>query len=115
MIVKFADVVKTKIGGCSKCFSITYSLPYMIDKELADFLSAFGQPVYNLNSLKVLRINVANGFHIEGRVGTKTIKLVMPKKYEKRPLGQIQERNSFEKNLADWLTKKLKITVELEG
>jgi hypothetical protein len=113
MMVKFADVVKTKTGGCPKCFSVTYSLPYNIDAELAEFLIGFGKPVYDLNAIKVLRINAANGFHIEGRLGAKQIKLVMPKKYEKR--GQIQERDEFERNLADWLTKKLDITVELEG
>ena len=113
MRVKFADVVKTKTGGCPKCFSITYTLPYNIDKDLADFLAGFGSPVYDLNAIKVLRINAANGLHIEGRVGAKSIKLVMPKKYENK--ANIQERDDFERNLADWLTKKLKITVELEG
>jgi hypothetical protein len=112
-MVKFADVVTMKLGGCARCFSVTYSLPCLVDRSLADFLSWFGKPIYPLDSVRLIRINAPNGFHIESRINTKTIKLVMPKKYEKIPIDTIQEKKIFDQNVADWITQKLNIAVEI--
>jgi hypothetical protein len=114
-MVKFNEAVQTRKSGCSKCFSIIYTLPCLIDKELADFLlNDFGKPKYPLNAVKLLRIDARNGFHIEGRIGTKTIKFVMPKKYEKIDADKIVEKIKFETNLIEWMSQKLNILIEKE-
>ena len=112
-MVNFVDIVTSKTGGCAKCFNITYTLPYLIDADLANYLTGFGHPAYPLATVRLLRINAPNGFHIEGRIGTKSIKFVMPKKYEKVPLDQIQEKKDFEKALATWLSQKLNMAVDI--
>jgi hypothetical protein len=37
----------------------------------------------------------------------------MPKKYEKIPLNQIQEKKDFEQALASWLSQKLNMAVDI--
>lgn len=112
-MTKFSEVVQTRTSGCSKCFSMIYTLPCMLDKEIAKFLVSFGSPKYPLDAVRLLRIDAADGFHIEGRLGTKTIKFVMPKKYEKVPIQTIAEKNRFEQCLADWMTNKLNIIIDI--
>jgi len=113
-MTKFSEAVQTKTSGCAKCFSMIYTLPCILDKEVAKFLTSFGSPKYPLATVKLIRIDAADGFHIEGRIGTKTIKFVMPKKYEKVPIKTIEEKNRFEQCLANWMTQKLNITIDIE-
>ena len=110
-MTKFSDVVQKRVGGCSKCSSIIYTLPCVISRDIEDYLVDFGKPVYPLNAVKLLRIDFL-GFHIEGRVGTKSIKFVMPKKYEKVPQQKIDKLVAFEKALADYITDTLHVEIE---
>jgi hypothetical protein len=111
-MVSFSDVVKTKTSGCAKCFSMIYTLPCIVDRDLAGYLTSFGPSAYPLDKVRLLRINAKDGFHIEARINTKIIKFVMPKKFEKVSLDKIEELQRFEKSLAAWMSNKLNIVVE---
>lgn len=112
-MIKFSDLVTTKTSGCSKCFSVLYTLPCQIDKKIATYFKSFGKPVYPLKSVNFLRIDSMDGFHIEARINAKVIKFVLPKKYEKHDIDKIARKNEFEKQLVEWLTDKLKINITI--
>lgn len=112
-MVKFSDIVQLRTGGCSKCFSIIYTLPCVLNVELAEYLESFGLPIYPLASVKLLRIDAPGGYHIEGRIGTKTIKFVLPKKFEKVAFDKISKKIEFESKLSDWMTDTLNIDIIL--
>lgn len=111
-MIKFSDLVSTKVSGCAKCFSVLYALPCQIDRDIAQhFKEAFGKPVYPLKSVSFMRIDAHDGFHIEGRLRAKVIKFVMPKKFEKQDLDKIDRKIEFERCLTKWLESKLNIKV----
>lgn len=111
-MIKFSEAVKTQRSGCSKCFSFIYTLPYRLEKEIQNYLTAFGKPLYPLKAVKLLRIDTPDGFHIEGKLGTKNIKFVIPKVMETANPDLAQQRKKeFERCLAEWLTAALDITV----
>lgn len=112
-MTKFIDIVKINLSGCSKCFSATYILPCQVDKNIVNYLLYFGNPVYKLDVTKLLRIDTDDGFHIESKIGTKTIKFVMPKSYEKIPFNKNIKKNNFEKCIAAWLAKTLNIQITI--
>ena len=111
-MVKFIDTVKIKKSGCTKCFSIFYILPCTINIEIADYLISFGKPLYRLNATSLLRIDTKDNFHIEGKIGSKKIKLVMPKEYLNKDWDSLERKNEFEKCLAKWISDRLKIEIE---
>jgi len=111
-MIKFSELIKTKISGCAKCFSVLYVLPCQLDKDIAKyFKKSFGDPVYPLKSVSFVRINTHDGFHIEGRIRAKVIKFVMPKKYEKYNINKISKKIEFEDCLLKWLEVKLNIKI----
>lgn len=111
-MIKFADLIKTKVSGCAKCFSVLYMLPCQIDRDMAPhFKAAFGKPVYPLKSVSFIRIDTHDGFHIEGRLRAKVIKFVMPKKFEKEDINKIARKIEFERCLLQWLEDKLNIAI----
>jgi hypothetical protein len=110
-MTKFIDVVKINLSGCSKCFSAIYILPCRTDKSMPTYFSSFGKPKYRLDATKLLRIDTSDGFHIESKIGSKKIKFVMPKKYEKIPQDQNTRRAEFEKCLAKWLSNTLNVQI----
>lgn len=110
-MIKFADLIKTKTSGCAKCFAVTYALPCQLDKDIAGYLSSFGQPVYPMKSVSFLKIDTSDGFHIEGRMKSKVIKFTMPKKFEQSDINNIPRKIEFEKALSKWMSNKLNILI----
>ena len=84
----------------------------MLDVKLPAFLNSFGLPVYNVKATKLIHIDSLDGFHIEGRVGTKVIKLTMPKKFEKVDVAQNTRRIEFEQALCEWMSDSLNIQID---
>ena len=111
--MKFSEAVKMKASGCAKCFSAIYTLPCRLNRNIAGYLTSFGKPRYRLDAVKLLRIDTKDGFHIEGKLGLKSIKFVMPKNFEKVHINKIARKKEFEKCLAAWLTDTLKIQIDI--
>jgi hypothetical protein len=110
--LNFSDIVKMQTRGCAKCFSCIYTLPCNINKELAQCLEKdFGTPKYNLDVTRLLRIDTPDAYHVEGKLETKTIKLIMPKSLEKEDINKILKKNLFEVCLAEWLSKTLNMVI----
>ncbi len=111
-MVGFSKIVKIRAKGCKKCFSIFYVLPCNLNPNIAKYLKkSFGSPLYNINIVKLLRINTSDGFRIEGVIGEKKIKFSMSKNYEKLHPNNIPKRKEFEESLAEWMSDTLKINV----
>ena len=110
--MKFDKLVSIKRSGCSKCFSLIYSVPCQIDKSIASaFEKEFGKPVYPIKAVKFLKIQTDDGFVIEGRVGAKILKFSIPKKHETSDFNKIKKKEAFDNCLITWLKKKLKIDI----
>ena len=108
--MKLLEVVNLQTSGCKKCFTATYTLPCEIDNSLASFFLVFGKPVYNINVVKLLKIVRDDGLKIEGKIGTKQIKL----NFLKNKIDNIHKsplKIQFEKCLSEWLSKTLKIKI----
>lgn len=111
--MRFLEAVKVKIGGCKKCYTATYSLPAKIDKSIENYFVSYGKQLYKLDTIKLFRINGGDGFNIDAQIGTKTIKLIMPKKFSKIEVKDIKRKNEFEACLAAWLTDVLGIEIKV--
>lgn len=112
-MVKFSEIVKTKKSGCAKCLSVIYAIPCQVDRDLANYLKSFGKPVYPLKAVSFIRIDSGDGYHIEAKLKSKIIKLVIPKKFEKTDLDKTTRKAEFEKQLIDWMSAKLKIQITI--
>ena len=108
-MIKFIDAVKIKNSSCATCNSVIYQLPYKLDNSIAEYLSRFGKPMYPLKAVRLLRIDTDDGFHIEGKIGSKIIKFVMPRKFKEQKT--IPKKKEFEICLAEWLSKVLDIPI----
>ena len=91
---------------------MVYALPCGIDIKLAAYLNGFGLPVYSVEMTKLIHIESNDGFKIEGKVGGKTIKFVMPKRLEKVDPAKNTRRIEFEQALCDWMTDTLQIQID---
>lgn len=111
-MITFEDLVKTKVSGCAKCFSILYAIPCQLDQDIVDFFENFGTPIYPLGPASLLKMENGSGFSIEGRMKSKVIKFTMPKKYENKDYSKLKEKIDFEKCLSKWLEDKLDIVIE---
>jgi len=76
------------------------------------YFAKFGKPLYPLDQVSFLRINVSPEIHIEGRLGTFQLKIVFPKKYEKLELNKIKELIELENMLCEWMSDKLDVEIE---
>lgn len=110
-MIKFADVVSTKTSKCKKCFALVYTLPVHTDKELATYLSKLGRPAYPLNVSGLLRINIKQDYYIENRIGSKHIKLSMPRAMESVKHETIKEKIMFEQGLLLWMRDRLNMNI----
>ncbi|KKL57927.1 hypothetical protein LCGC14_2230510 [marine sediment metagenome] len=110
-MIKFADLIKIKFSGCTRCFSILYALPCQIDRNIVGYFVSFGKPTYPLKIVNLLRIDADGGYHIEGRLNAKVIKFIMPKEFENSDLRKAARKIEFEEGLAKWMSDKLKIDI----
>lgn len=108
----FNDVVKTRKVSCKTCLSLWYILPCRLDEEVISYFSKFGEPVYPIKSVKLLRINSKDGYKIEGKIGKNAIKFALPKHLEKQNLNKVSRKLEFEQYLKEWMTNKLDIIIE---
>lgn len=114
MAVLFNEVVKVKRTSCKKCLSLLYTIPCRVDKELATFLVDFGEPVYPLKTIKLLRIDSKDGYKIESKIGKNAVKFALPKNLEGEDLDKASRKIEFETRLTEWMSEKLDILIERE-
>jgi hypothetical protein len=109
--VKLSELITIKKVDCSKCFSILYALPYQIDKDIVNYLKYFGNPLYPINSISLIKIEISGGFVIESKIGSKVLKFSMPTKFKDVSEDKIVKKHKLEQLLAQWLSSKLKINI----
>lgn len=112
-MVKFSEVVKVERTNCPTCVDLQYTLPCRIDKDIVNYMTSFGTPAYPLGSVRLLKIESTDGFRIEGKLEKNIIKFAMPKELDKTDLQKNSRRLEFDKKLAEWMTKKLDISIVL--
>jgi hypothetical protein len=111
MNIKFSDIVKSARKSCDKCLTFKYMVPCEVDKGIASFLKDFGDPDYNLDVVKFLEINSADGHKIKTKVGSIYVKFGVPKELENNI--NKSRKKEFEKNIANWIENKLDIKIKL--
>ena len=112
-MVKFSEVVKIERTRCTTCVDLQYTLPCRIDKDLVNYMTDFGTPVYPLGSVRLLKIESPDGFRIEGKLEKNIVKFSMPKELDVADLQTIDRKIEFDKKLAEWMTTKLDISIVL--
>ena len=108
--IKFTDIVKSHIKKCDQCFQFVYFIPVDIDKTLVNFLTSFGEPVYNLDVLSLLQIETQDEYKIKGRLTNNYIYFSLPKKFKGTDLSATR-KEEFEKCIAQWIESRLPISI----
>ena len=111
-MVKFSEVVKIKRVACKKCFTLIYTLPCQVDRDLPKYLSSFGKLVYPLKSVTLVKIDSDDGYTIQSKLKKNIIKFLIPKHLESKGVEKTR-KPEFEKNLVKWMQNKLDIEIEL--
>lgn len=114
MAIAFNEVVKIKKTTCMKCLSLLYTLPCKVDIDISEYLKGFGNPIYSLKTIKLLRIDTKDGYKIESKIGKNIIKFALPKILEGKDLDKESRKPEFEIQLADWISQKLDIFISAE-
>lgn len=113
-IFSYHEIITTRNLTCKKCLSIVYTIPTETTKTLAKYMDTFGEPLYPLNQTNLLKIKSKDQYEIETRLGSTSIKLKLPKKFEGVDLSKTR-KPEFEEALVRWLEKTLKIKIKGKG
>lgn len=90
-----------------------YALPCQVNRDIVPHLKSFGNPLYPLKSVSLLRIDSSDGYKIEGKLRKNAIKFAIPKHLENTELSQIDRKNEFDKCLAAWISETVNIPVSI--
>ena len=110
MIIKFSNIVKTTKKACGKTTTLVYTVPCELDKSVAGFMSSFGNPKFDLDTIKFLQIESTDDYTIKGRLDKTSISLSVPKKSKNISIFGIKQAE-FENNIIKWLEHRLKISI----
>ena len=111
MKIKFTDIIRITKKTCGKTITIIYSIPCELDKSVVGFISNFGKPKFDLNTIKFLHIDSTDGFSIKGKLNKTSINFSVPK--ESKNIGMFGARKAeLENNIAKWLEHRLGISIE---
>lgn len=99
---RFSDLVDHKrLGSCSSCDTNEYQLPLPLTKEIGTYLEPFGQLMYPLDKVGLIKIDNER-VNIQARLGRTSIRVKFKQK------GQ---RPSFEEQLAKYLGTLMQLEV----
>lgn len=110
--MKFKDLVKITLKPCKTCFTLIYTFPCEIDKQFVTYMKSFGKSKYDLKKTGLVDI-VKDGYTIRTRLGRYAVGFSMPKKFEKLDYNSLSRKPEFDKNLAEWLGKKLNKKIKI--
>lgn len=110
MKIKFSDIIKITKKTCSKNITLIYSVPCELDKSLARFMSNFGKPKFDLDTIKFIHIASADDYIIRGRLERTSINFSVPK--ASKNIGMLgAKKTQFENNVIKWLENRLKVSI----
>ena len=112
MTIKLYDIIKIRRSSCTKCTALVYTLPCVVDKILAKYLTNFGEPLYNLDIADYLIIQNKERYSIEAQLGKNKIKFGMPKELENTDWNKTTKKIEFEQALREWLIEILETNIE---
>jgi hypothetical protein len=111
MKIKFADIIKITKKSCGNNIAMIYSVPCELDKGIAGFMSSFGKPKFDLDTIKFLHIDSADDYTIKGRLEKTSINFSVPKK--SKNVGMFGAKKAeLENNIVKWLEHRLGISIE---
>lgn len=111
MELKYGDVVKMRRKSCRKCFTLVYHVSCKVDGSLADYLISLGSPKFDLNTVKLFRIETEDQYAVKTRLGRNDIQLALPKELENTNIENNTRKLEFEEGLVKWLESKLNVTI----
>ncbi len=65
-------MIINKLTQCKNCLSYKYTFDFKIENDIVDFIEKLGNPKYNIEKLKVIRIE-NDDFVLVGAIGSTTI------------------------------------------
>lgn len=110
MKIKFKDIIRITKKPCGKTITLIYTIPCELDKSIAGFMSNFGRPKFDLDTVKFLHIASVDDYTIKGRLEKTSINFSIPK--ESKYIGIFGTRQAeFESNIIKWIEHRLKISI----
>jgi len=110
MKIKFTDIIKVTRKACGKYITFVYSVPCELDKSIANLMSNFGKPKFDLNTIKFLHIESTDDYIIKGRLNKTSISITIAKK--SKNIGTLNTRKTeFENNIIKWIENRLGISI----
>lgn len=114
MNIKFYDIVKIIRTSCHTCLTFKYEIPCEIDKNIVDFMKSFGTPMYDINTVNLLKIKTEDNYIIEGRLKRTIIKFGIPNMLKNTNINSNYRKLEFEANLGSWLSDKFEIPIIMD-
>lgn len=111
MEIKYGDIVRTRRKSCRTCLTLIYQVPCEVDASLATHLSRLGSLKFDLNVVKLFRIDVANNYSVKTKLGSTLISLALPKHLGDTDIQNNQNKLMFEDGLIAWLEARLEIDI----
>jgi len=112
MDINFLDIVNVTRSSCDKCLMFVYQVPCEIDKSIVSFMESFGEPMYDIDEVNLLKIESDDNYIIEGRLKRTNIKFRIPKKLENTiNIDSNYRKAEFEICLGKWLSSKYNIPI----
>lgn len=107
--IKFNTAVKvSNIRHCRDCISFLYVLPCALEKDIAPYMSSFGDSLYDLDTAGLYKVNSTDGCKIYGRIMKVNVIFSAPK-----DMPTEYRKMEFENNLIKWLEDKVGVTIEI--
>lgn len=111
MEIKYGNIVKMRQKTCKSCFTLIYHIPCEVDASLANYLTNFGTPKYDLNKVKLFRIMTADNYTLKTRLKSTVINLSLPKELQNTNIQNNTRKQEFEEGLTKWLENKMQIKI----
>lgn len=111
MEIKYGSIIRTQQKACKTCFTLTYYIPCEVESNLASYLVSFGSPKFDLNTVKLFKIETEDDYIIKTRLGSTLINLSFPKNLEGTNIVNNFRKIEFEAGIIKWLENKLDIKI----
>lgn len=108
--VKFNKIVTIEQKQCEKCYLYSYTVPCLIDKEIANFFNNINNDKSYYKNIQVFKLTLENNIKIFGRYKKSEITFSFPKDMDLNQLNS--QKDTLENNLINWLIQKTGLIIE---
>ena len=103
----FENIIDVKkVTSCKTCSTYIYTLPCNFTEEIADFLLPFGKLAYDLNRVKIIKLENEYLSISQGRIGSNKLKVRFNR-------DAVSMKELFDIHIASYVEKEQKIKIKV--